>query len=114
MEGFNQVCSVISVIIGVLSGLLSLYAKYLDLKHKAARESHDRYLDAATPAQRRGQLDDFDEAISTPRSKAWDRDAIIHAREMVKRPAISMMQIGGLSLISTLFMSWWAGSIERA
>lgn len=105
MEAVKEVFTVIGVIVGVLTGLVTLYAKYLDLKKKAAREADDREPIATTPAPRRGRTDEFDELPVAPRSRAPEPAAIAQARLMVQRPATALMIAGGLGLLFNLFLA---------
>ncbi len=101
MEAMKQIFGTFGAVVGVLSGLITLYAKYCDIKKKAGRED-----DAPEPptvpvrAARRSQPDEFGEPAAVLRP--WPSDSAGNARQLVRGPAIALMVAGGLSLVFNL------------
>ena len=114
MEAAKEIFAVIGAIIGVLTGLLTLYAKYLDLKRRAARAEED---EPAPPVRRvrraieSAKPDEYDESIEfdeppPPRRRPRPEPAdFARARRMVKGPAIALMAAGVLSLLFNVFIA---------
>jgi hypothetical protein len=92
-----------AAIVGTLTGLLTLYAKYLDVK-KAA----DAAMTAAVSREPMPGFDRPDDLVDlVPRDfpKARDFSALTRARAAVKAPAIALMVAGAISLFFNLFVS---------
>jgi hypothetical protein len=129
MESVKEVFAVLGAIVGVLTGLVTLYAKYLDLRKNAAREeaeaavpsSPERVIELEerdlTPAVARRAPEPAAMAYAVastaveerPVAPRWaprpDAATVAQARQMVKAPAIALMAAGVLSLLSNLCVS---------
>ncbi|QDU24322.1 hypothetical protein [Urbifossiella limnaea] len=105
MEALKGVLAVIGTLIGILSGLLTLYAKYLDLKARAAREEAESP-SAAEP--RRGRPGEFDKP--PPAQPVPTPAAVLHARRLVKAPAIAIIVAGTLGLVGNLLLAAMAAA----
>jgi hypothetical protein len=109
VEALKNALSMIVAIVGALTALLTLYAKYLDVKKGAASESEaaDVAMKAvAIPLETTARViqaedlvdlspDDDDRPIRNPA-------AIDRARQAVKAPAIALIAAGSISLIFNL------------
>jgi hypothetical protein len=121
MQAVKDFAALFGAIIGALSGIVTLYAKYRDLKSRAARTAAERMDggDASSseppPAVRvvapvpRARLMADDHV--TPRLSFAEpplvlqvadsprRTSVAQARQLVQAPAIALMVLGGLSLL---------------
>src|SRR4051794_29550605 len=99
MDVFKQVFAVLGTAIGVVSGLVTLYGKYIDLKKKsAANQARGGPLPGELSDEVPAFVDQFEPNVPAP-----DAAAVARARRLVKGPAIALMVAGGLSLVSNLF-----------
>ena len=120
MEVVKQIFAILGTGVGVLSGLVTLYAKYLDMKKKSAgapaaddspvpvvAEPRRRRLEIADgPSMLVGQVDQAqpDELDDPPLvlEVRQHLPATAAIRNLVRPPAIAMMVAGGLGLIFNL------------
>jgi hypothetical protein len=122
MEVVKQIFAILGTGIGVLSGLVTLYAKYMDMKKKAGSgataddppvattpESYRRRLElldgpsTAFEEPERAQPRRFDEAPIVLEVRPSVSAAAI--RQVVRAPAIAMMVAGGLGLVFNLLVA---------
>jgi hypothetical protein len=97
MEALKDILAILGSIVGVLTGLVTLYAKYMDMKKKPAPAP--RADDAETSA-----LPTAPDEPPGPGRQTLGRAAIAHARQAVRGPSIALIVAGGLSLMTNLFM----------
>jgi hypothetical protein len=102
MEAVKQIFGAVAAFVGVLSGLVTLYAKYMDMRKKAGREADDAAEPPAVPVPtpRRGRRVEYDEPPEV--LLADEPVSAARARQLVKGPAIALMVAGGLSLVYNL------------
>jgi hypothetical protein len=101
MEAIQKILAVIGAIVGVVTALLTLYAKYLDVK-KASRDLNGTGAPAAPvlpPA-----------SVPAPAVPPPTRDpaGLGRALQTVRAPAIALLIAGVVSLGSNLFMAAFA------
>ena len=110
METAKNLIAVITGIVGIATALITLYAKYLDVKKADDRQAHPADpIQPAMPASS-GPLPPED-----PRRRAHqapDPGAISRARLAVKGPAISLMVLGFVSLLFNLLIAGY-GVVDR-
>jgi hypothetical protein len=121
VEAVKNALAVLVAIIGALTALLTLYAKYLDVKKSAARES-DAAMAAATRPEPTASFAPADEPVDPI---AWhappfaryvppspDFATIERARLAVKAPATTLIVAGLVSLFFNLFIAGF-GYVDR-
>jgi hypothetical protein len=98
-------------IVGFVTALLTLYAKYLDVK-KTTRDLGatgasvtPAEASAPTPAQPPDWRRPLPDAVSPP---APDSAAVARGLQTVRAPALALLTAGALSLVSDLFMAGFA------
>jgi hypothetical protein len=121
MQAIKDFAALFGAIVGALSGIVTLYAKYRDLKSRSARKAAENYeVDPSSeseplapvratvkPPRTRLMADDPDAprlAFAAPPvvlevADASRRPSTARARQMVQAPAITLMIVGGLSLL---------------
>ncbi len=106
METLKQVCSVIGGFVGVIGAVLTVYAKFLDLKKRAARERRLAEAEAAV-------LDvqpvvtaksDGPRAVRVRQPVARSA-AATQAAALVKAPAITIIVAGFVGVLFNLLMA---------
>lgn len=101
MEAVKQAMGVIGAVVGVLTALVTLYAKFFDIKKKVAR---DRRLAAATALAAAPPVPP--EAIVPPPADlaipVSEANATARAQALVKAPALALIVVGGISLVFNL------------
>lgn len=100
----KDLIAIVAAFIGVLTGLLTLYGKYLDVKKGASRESE---VDSRPSVD--GPLVDLVPDDDFP---IRDASAFARARQAVKAPAVALMVAGGISLFSNLLIAGF-GYVDR-
>jgi hypothetical protein len=111
MEALQKVLAVIGAIVGAATALLTLYAKYLDIK-KATRDLNGTGPSAAAaPTQPRtpGPAP-HSEPVHVPAVAPPVRDSagLGRALQTVRAPALALLVAGAISLSSNLFMAAFA------
>jgi hypothetical protein len=99
MDAFKEAMAIIGAIVGVLTSLLALYAKFLDVRRRAARDRRESApAQVALAAAPRDTEPPF--VIPVP-----DVGALARARSLVKGPATTLLIVGGVSLLANLFFA---------
>jgi hypothetical protein len=98
MEAFKEIVSMLGAIVGILTGVITLYAKYLDLKKKAARAEAAAHRPPEQPAGTQEEPIPYVIPVSDP-------TAVARVRQMVKAPAITLMGVGALSLLLNVLVA---------
>jgi hypothetical protein len=108
MEGIKGIFSVIGAIIGVLTGVLTLYAKYIDLKKRASRGAEETQPLVASVAPATRSYQDKSalvvEAVAIADAVRPQPAAVVRAQQIVRGPAIALISIGCLSLVFNLLV----------
>lgn len=104
METLRDIFATIGAIVATLTGLVTLYAKYLDLKKRAARadEVESEPPTDRKPPTHRARPDLFEEPPLIPRRPPPLPPDFAQVLQMVKPPAMALMAAGGLSLLFNL------------
>jgi hypothetical protein len=110
VETLKEAFTTFAAVVGTLTGVLTLYAKFLDVKKSAARDSKDA--DAAMaasilrdPMPGFNRPDELVDLIPLDFPKARDLSAITRARQAVKAPAVALMAAGAISLFFNLLVA---------
>jgi len=105
VEVVQQAMAVIGGAIGIVTAILTLYAKYLDVKKATQdRVAAEALARLATPAATFGDARRAEpmEPPPTYAPPARDAAAIERVRRIVKGPALALMIAGGISLFGNL------------
>ena len=102
MEAVKQLFGTIAAVVGVLSGLVTLYAKYADMKKKKAGREDDfaEPPPVPTPVHHSNRPIDFDEPPVVLTVQEPPPVSSANARQMVKAPAIASDVGRGFELFS--------------
>jgi hypothetical protein len=122
MEVVKQIFAILGTGIGVLSGLVTLYAKYLDMQKK--RAGGDAVADPSAPAKAEPSRQRFEIAdgpslepgpINRSHLRELDEPPVVEevrsptptaaVRAMVRGPAIAMMIAGGVGFVFNLLVA---------
>jgi hypothetical protein len=115
MQALKDYAAAFGAIIGVFSGMVTLYAKYLDVRKRRGSESEGEALPAveSPPPARRApsatavrpiRLEVADEPPALP-SRSEPRPSVANVRELVKYPAIALMVAGALGLAMNILVA---------
>jgi len=117
MQAIKDFATVVGAVIGVMTALVTLYAKFIDLRKKAAPKEEDKtavaaeaLVDVPPPAKlprtvRVVEVDDVEEPPAVFRVAEPTGATIRQVREMVKAPAIALMVAGSLSLLFNVLVA---------
>jgi hypothetical protein len=108
MEGIKGIFSVIGAVIGVVTGLLTLYAKYIDLKKRARSAAEDPKPPVPAAASATSS-DEHDcelvaEVVAVAQPVRSQPVAAVRALQMVRAPAIALIAIGCLGLVFNILV----------
>jgi hypothetical protein len=110
VETLKNALAILAGIVGFLTAVLTLYAKYLDVKKSAAPESDS--VKAATiteprpePAPSVSAPDEYRAPVAGLASRPKDPSTVELARRAVKAPATTLIAAGIVSLLFNLFVA---------
>ncbi len=117
MEAMKNAIAVIASLVGVLTAILTLYAKFLDVKKEVSRErkaDDAAKAESARPEPAPGFILASEPVEPAPRNLPPTDDfaTIERARLAVRAPAITLIATGLISLFANLFIAGF-GYVDR-
>ncbi len=117
MDAIKNALAVLAGVVALLTSLLTLYAKYLDIKKSAARESDAAgAANAATlPPESNPPAVGMDQPRAIPERHApvfEDLAAVDRARQAMRTPAITLIAVGLITFSSNLLLAGF-GYVDR-
>jgi hypothetical protein len=105
VEALKNALAILAGIVGFLTAVLTLYAKYLDVKKSAAHESNAAEAATVAAARHEPAPEEYRAPVAGLAPRQEDDSAVERARQAVKAPATTLMVAGLVSLLFNILVA---------